>query len=152
MADPLCLVDSNVLIRWVQPGNIDFPTVTAAIDTLIAGGIELCYTSQNLGEFWNVSTRPALKNGFGLSPEEADQRAKSFEKRLRLLPDDTLVHEEWRRLLVAYRVSGVQVHDTHLVAAMYVYGVKHLLTYNTKDFARFADIEVLHPSDATKAR
>jgi predicted nucleic acid-binding protein len=147
MAEPLCLVDSNVLIRWVQPENIDFPTVTAAIDILLAQGIELCYTSQNLGEFWNVSTRPALGNGFGLSPEEADRKAKSFEKRLRLLPDDPLVHREWRTLLVDYRVSGVQVHDTRLVAAMNVYGVNQLLTYNTKDFRRFTQIEALHPAD-----
>lgn len=146
MAESLCLVDSNVLIRWVQPGNIDFFTVTAAIDILIAHGVELCYTSQNLGEFWNVSTRPPLKNGFGLSPEEADRRANSFEMRLRLLPDDALVHKEWRKLLLEYRVSGVQVHDTRLVAAMNVYGVNQLLTYNTKDFRRFTGIAVLHPA------
>jgi hypothetical protein len=39
---------------------------------------------------------------------------------MRLLPDDVLVHEEWRRLLIEYQVSGVQVHDAHLVAVMNV--------------------------------
>lgn len=40
-----------------------------------------------------------------------------FEEKLRLLPDSLAVHEEWRRLLVAHAVSGVQVHDARLAAA-----------------------------------
>jgi predicted nucleic acid-binding protein len=147
MADALCLVDSNVLIRWVQPGNIDFPSVRAAIDILIGYGTELCYTSQNLGEFWNACTRPLERNGFGIWPEETDRRAKLFETRLRLLPDGILVHEEWRRLLVEHRISGVQVHDTRLVAVMNVYGVRQILTYNTKDFLRFGNIRAFQPTE-----
>jgi predicted nucleic acid-binding protein len=37
------------------------------------------------------------------------------------------------------------VHDTRLVAAMHIYGVKRILTFNTKDFARFDTIEAIHP-------
>jgi predicted nucleic acid-binding protein len=48
---------------------------------------------------------------------------------------------------VDYRVSGVQVHDARLVAAMRVHGVRRILTFNTKDFARFDDIEAVHPAD-----
>jgi predicted nucleic acid-binding protein len=62
-----------------------------------------------------------------------------------VLPDSLAVHEEWRRLLVMHSVSGVQVHDARLVAAMRVHGVKHILTFNDKDFARYADIEAVHP-------
>jgi hypothetical protein len=98
-------------------------------------------------EFWNACARPAVRNGYGLSPEEADRRVGFFEKRLRLLPDSLLVHEEWRRLLVAHRVSGVQVHDTRLVAAMYVDGVKQILTFNIRDFERFTTVKALHPRD-----
>lgn len=145
MAEALCLVDSNILIRWVQPTDPDFPIVEAALASLISSGAILCYASQNLGEFWNASTRPVDRNGFGLSPEEAERRAHLFESRLRLLPDSLAVHEEWRRLLVNYGVSGVQVHDAHLVAAMLVHGVKTILTFNTTDFARFAGIEAVHP-------
>lgn len=28
---------------------------------------------------------------------------------------------------------------------MNIHGVKHILTFNTRDFARFNDIEALHP-------
>jgi predicted nucleic acid-binding protein len=46
---------------------------------------------------------------------------------------------------VDYRVSGVQVHDARLVAAMHIHGVKRILTFNTKDFARYDRIEAIHP-------
>jgi predicted nucleic acid-binding protein len=42
-------------------------------------------------------------------------------------------------------VSGVQVHDARLVAAMRVHGVKRILTFNERDFARYADVEAVHP-------
>ena len=59
MAEALYLVDSNILIRWVQPVDPDYPIVERALDTLVKSGAILCYTSQNLAEFWNASTRPA---------------------------------------------------------------------------------------------
>jgi predicted nucleic acid-binding protein len=140
------LVDSNILIRWVQPDDADYLAVEAALTALAASGAVLCYTSQNLAEFWNASTRPADRNGYGLSPDETDRRAQRFESRLRLLPDGIAVHEEWRRLLVVYGVRGVQVHDARIVAAMRVHGVKKILTFNAKDFARYAGIEAVIPS------
>jgi predicted nucleic acid-binding protein len=106
---------------------------------------DLCYTSQNLGEFWNALTRPADRNGYGLSPIEANRCARSIESRLRLLSDSLAVHQEWRRLLVDHNVSGVQVHDARLVASMRVHGVRRILTFNTKDFTRFDEIEAVHP-------
>jgi len=145
MAGDPWLIDSNVLIRWVQTGDPGFPAVDAAFDRLTLREADLCYTSQNLGEFWNAMTRPANRNGYGLSPVEANRCAVSLESRLRLLPDIPAVHTEWRRLLVDYRVSGVQVHDARLVAAMRVHGVRLILTFNAQDFTRFDGIEAIHP-------
>jgi predicted nucleic acid-binding protein len=65
---------------------------------------------------------------------------------MHLLPENLRVHEEWRRLLRKHRVSGVQVHDAHLVASMNVYGVTRIITYNSKDFKRLRDIEALDPA------
>ncbi|MFZ0035778.1 MAG: hypothetical protein WAK91_00030, partial [Candidatus Acidiferrales bacterium] len=76
-----------------------------------------------------------------------DKRAKLFEERLRLLPDNLAVHAEWRNLLVTHGVSGVQVHDARLAATMRVYGVKRILTFNHGDFARYMDIEAIDPRD-----
>jgi predicted nucleic acid-binding protein len=148
--ETLCLVDSNILIRWVQLSDPDYPAIEAALEELSRRSVVLCITSQNVAEFWSACTRPLDRNGYGLSPDEADRRAKLFEARLRLLPDSLLVHEEWRKLLVTYKVSGVQVHDARLVAAMHVHGVKQILTLNVKDFARFTSVEAILPKDALK--
>ena len=81
------LIDSNILLRWVKPDDRDYPLVVAAIDAILADGGVLCYTSQNVAEFWNTCTRPLDQNGFGLSPQQTDRRARAFEDRLQLLPD-----------------------------------------------------------------
>lgn len=135
------------MIRWVQPEGAEFGVVYRAIRCLEKTDDVPCYTSQNLGEFWNVLTRPLKYNGYGLSLEAADLRANEVEAEFRLLPDSLAVHHEWRRLLVDYRVSGVQVHDARLVAAMHSHSVKRILTFNTKDFVRFDEIEAVHPAD-----
>jgi predicted nucleic acid-binding protein len=145
MAETPFLVDSNVLLRWVKPDDRDYPTILTATDAILRREGVLCYTSQNLAEFWNACTRPVDRNGYGLSPQETDRRARLFEEKLRLLADSVLVHEEWRKLLVTHSVSGAQVHDARLVAAMRVHGVKRILTFDDKDFTRYTDIEAVHP-------
>lgn len=145
MAGTAYLIDSNVLLRWVKPDDRDYPMVVTAIDAILHNGAMLCYASQNVAEFWNTCTRPRDRNGYGLSPQEADRRCRFFEEKLRLLPDSLTVHREWRRLLVTHNVSGVQVHDARLVAVLRVHGVQRVLTFNDRDFARYPDIQAVHP-------
>jgi predicted nucleic acid-binding protein len=40
---------------------------------------------------------------------------------------------------------GVQVHDARLAAAMRVPGIQRILTFNERDFARYPDIQAVHP-------
>jgi predicted nucleic acid-binding protein len=140
------LLDTNILLRWLGPENPDHILLVAILERLLAEQKELCYTSQNLGEFWNTLTRPIERNGFGLSPALADRRAHSIETRLTLLPDLPSIHTVWRQLLVKCEISGVQVHDARLAASMYVHGVKHILTFNARDFSRFDGIKAIAPA------
>ena len=151
MTGELYLIDSNVLIRWVQPGDSNFSVCSASIKHLERNGDSPCYVSQNIGEFWNALTRPANRNGYGLSPDSADTLAAIVEHSFRLLPDDLAVHETWRKLLVTHRVSGTQVYDARIAAAMHVHGIKRILTFNTKDFTRFSEIEAVHPADLARS-
>jgi hypothetical protein len=68
MAETPYLIDTNILLRWVKPDRNDYPTIVSAMEFILQGGGVLCYTSQNLGEFWNACTRPVDRNGYGLSP------------------------------------------------------------------------------------
>ena len=82
----------------------------------------------------------------GLSVTEADIVVEVIESGMSLLPDNEAVYREWRRIIVQYGVSGVQVHDARLAAAMYVHRVDHILTLNTIDFSRFKGLIALHPN------
>ena len=138
------LVDTNVLLRWVRP-QADFSGMArGAIDTLQARGEELLIVPQVVVEFWCVATRPVSANGFGLAPQEVDESLRFVETLFELLPDVPGIHDEWRRLVRAYGVSGVQVHDARLVAAMRVHGISHILTLNDADFERYAGIISIH--------
>jgi predicted nucleic acid-binding protein len=145
MAGLLYLVDTNILLRLIKSNDPEFPLVRRAVQTLKARGERLCYVPQNIVEFWNVCTRPSGRNGYGLAPTEADERARRVERAFTLLPDNELIHAEWRRLVLAQSVSGAQVHDARLVASMHVHGIAHLLTLNIRDFTRYSGITVVHP-------
>ena len=46
-------------------------------------------------------------------------------------------------------MGGKQVHDANIVATMLAYGERRLLTFNIRDFRRFAaHIEVVDPAAA----
>ena len=141
----LYLADTNILLRLIKSNDPEFLLVRRAVHALKAGGERLCYVPQNIVEFWNVCTRPPDRNGYGLLPREADERAQRVERAFTLLPEKELIHPEWRRLVLGHAVSGAQVHDARLVAAMHVHGVTHLLTLNVRDFARYPGITVVHP-------
>ena len=66
------LVDTNVLLRFLHQTDPHYPVAVNAVDTLKASGNLLYTTFQNLIEFWNVSTRPTTRNGFGLSIQQTN--------------------------------------------------------------------------------
>lgn len=132
------LTDTNVLLGVAHRVDARYPIVQAAVHKLWADGHELQTTSQNFSEFWNVSTRPANRNGFGRTPSETNVLLQDLERLFPLLQDSPDVYPKWRQLIVKYNVSGVQVHDARLVAAMIIHDVTHILTFNAKDFVRYA--------------
>ena len=144
---PRYLVDTNILLRLSKEDDPNYSLVKPATDVLIRNGIQLSYTPQNISEFWNVCTRPASHNGFGLSVQETDTRVHAIERIMTLLPDNEQVYWVWRDLVVSNGVRGVQVHDARLAAAMQVHAVSHILTLNQPDFTRYTKIKVIHPGD-----
>ena len=105
------LTDTNFLLRFSYRTDPRHQIVRLAVRKLRADGHQLRAVSQNFAEFWNASTRPINRNGFGLTPLEADQHLRRVEQLFPLLPDSPAVYSEWRQLVVNYDVSGVQVHD-----------------------------------------
>jgi predicted nucleic acid-binding protein len=140
-------VDTNVLLRLSERNHPQFNLISTAMRRLVMQGAEFCFAPQNLGEFWNASTRPPQQNGFGRSVEETRQLLDSIQRGMTLLAETERVCTVWQRLLVTCEVRGVQVHDAHLAAVLEVHGVTRLLTFNGADFKRFPGLTAIHPRD-----
>ncbi len=115
----LVLVDSGLLLRFLEPSAPQHAAIRGAVRTLRSGGGTLVTAAQYLAEFWNVCTRPtSARGGFGLPIAEPDRRPRIIERLFCVLPDNQAAYQTWRRLLVAHAVKGVQVHDARLGALM----------------------------------
>jgi predicted nucleic acid-binding protein len=131
------LVDTNILLRILHRTDPRHRMARSVARTLRMNGHALQAAPQNFTEFWNACTRPISHNGFGLTPTATERLLRIAERLFPLLQDAPAIYPEWRRLVVDYGVSGVQVYDARLAAAMIVHHVTHILTFNTADFARY---------------
>jgi predicted nucleic acid-binding protein len=141
------LVDTGVLLRLVIRTDPAHQETRKAVRSLKVQGDRLVALTQNAAEFWNVCTRPISARGYGLSIQEAQKKLRTLERLVEFRADSLAGFREWKRLVVAHQVSGVEVHDTRLVAAMNVQGITHIVTYNKGDFKRFQNIAALLPSE-----
>ena len=141
------LVDSNVLIFSIQQDHPWHQESIHAMETILEADEPVCVLFQNIAEFWNVCTRPADKNGLGLSPQETELRLKRLDTIITVLHDTPKVYARWRKLIVEHAVKGIQAHDARIAAAMHVHGIIRILTYNPRDFNRYDGITPVHPRD-----
>ena len=139
------LADSNILSRLAQPQNPHHAIARRAIITLRQQGTEICLVPQNLIEFWAVATRPITSNGLGLTIDETEYEVRKFKRLFTVYDDIPNIFAEWENLVLKHNVSGKNVHDTRLVAAMLTHNITHLLTFNVKDFKRFTEIITVDP-------
>lgn len=96
---------------------------------------------------------PREQERFGLTGETAAQEIGKFEHMMRLAADSAAVYGKWREIVRDYQVTGVQVHDARLVAAMLVHGIPNILALNAADFARYARIITpVHPGSLERPK
>ncbi len=139
----MILVDTNVLLRLVQPSHSLHSAALAALSQWRRANQPLCLVPQVIYEFWAVATRPADVNGLGMTAAEAEADVAKLRQRFRLYRDERSVFERWHELVTHHQVLGKNSHDARLVAAMQRHGLTRILTFNGDDFKRFTDIEVL---------
>ena len=141
------LVDTNILLRISRPDDPDYGQIGVTLEELEKQNAQLCFSLQNIAEFWNVCTRPSERNGYGLSTAETNRRVEFVERTMTFLPDNDRVYSARRTLVTLHNVRGVQVHDARLAAIALVYGVTRILTLNPADFVRYPHLQAIHPSE-----
>ena len=145
-----CLADSNIWLRLSEPTHSMYPTAVRGVATLLSRQNEIYLVPQVITEYWRVVTGASTARGsFGWTPERTHREVQQLEADFPLLPDTPAVYQHWRHIVYTIGVSGAQVYDARLVAAMLAHGLTHILTFNTDDFRRYEHLGILllHPQD-----
>ena len=140
-----CLIDTGILLRAFDVSSAQYRVVRQALRTSAAQQQNLAVAVQNLAEFWNVSTRPVDKNGYGLSVERTSGRVILIERFCDVVTENDDSYRIWKELLTTYSITGTAVHDARLVAVMKSRRISDVLTLNERDFRRYDGITVLTP-------
>jgi predicted nucleic acid-binding protein len=139
-------VDTNVLLRLLQPEHPQYAVASSALAGLRRRETDLCIARQNLVEFWAVATRPVAENGLGMTPLMTAGQVRVLTDLFRVLEGKPGIADAWEKLVSSHLVSGKQAHDAHLAAVMMIHGVRTILTFNVSDFRRYESIEPVDPS------
>ena len=131
------LVDTSVLIRFVDENDPLHPILQTCVSKLLAGGHDIGMTPQGQRKFWSVATRPAQMNGLGLTPAVAEDLLCILRSVFDFWDDLPGIATEWRRVVLSLDVKGVQVHDANHAAAAIVHRATYVLTFDKRDFDRF---------------
>ena len=141
----MILLDTNVLARSIEHGHLHQQAAVESMVQLASKGRALVVVPQCLTEFYSIGTRPT--NGLGLSSEQALQEIQALRTRLEFRADTPEVFERWIDLAARHKPRNREVYDMRLVASMIAHGVQEILTFNDRDFGKFAEIRVVNPFD-----
>src|SRR5260370_12354882 len=100
MALASCLVDTNILLRATRRADPQHQVASTSLARLANQGTLLYYTPQNIAELWNTMTRPAARNGLGLTASEADREVRAIENGMILFPANAALSPNWPRLFL----------------------------------------------------
>jgi predicted nucleic acid-binding protein len=139
------LLDTNILLRRMEPTSPHHPVGIGALAKLTTQGATFHLVSQTFYELWVTLTRPVAVNGLGKTPAQTTALLSGLVTAFTVFDDTPDVRLEWQQLVTAHAVSGKNAHDARLVAAMPTHGLTHLLTFNDADFRRFTAVAVLTP-------
>ena len=137
-------VDTNILVYATNSAS---PWYRLANDRLQEGrllGVDLVISTQIVREYLAVASRSSLTTGEP-SLSEIFDNVHLFRTQFRVLLNTERVLDHLLALIRSVPLAGRQVHDANIVATMQVYGVNHVLTHNTADFARFAHLITVVP-------
>ena len=141
--------DTNIWLRSSDPDHEMFLAATGAVERILQAD-EIYLLPQIVMEFWRVATATgSQRGGFGWDGVKADLKVQQLEFDFLLKYDNAEVYAKWRTLVRTGGVSGAQVYDARIVAAMLAHNITHILTFNEDDFRRYASwgITAVNPND-----
>jgi predicted nucleic acid-binding protein len=131
------MLDTNILLTATDEGRAEHRQAMRIFNDWAGRSTTLYASGQIMREYLAVATRPADKNGLGLTQAAAVANVRVLRARTSLLAEDSRVADRLLELMDEIPCGGKQVHDANVVATMLVHGIDPLITINLADFSRF---------------
>lgn len=142
---PTYLLDTNILVRLVDPAAKTHALAVQAVSQLLGRGEPCVLAPQVLVEFWSVATRPVAANGLGWDVPRTRAEVNQLLSQFPLLQESPGVFALWLNLATSQAACGKRVHDLRIVALMQSHEISHLLTFNVTDFPPVTGVRAVHP-------
>lgn len=140
------LLDTNILLRVDDAISEQSRLARQAFETLISQDHACFITSQVIGEYYSVATRPISSNGFGWGSEKGQRERDLWLSKCTLLEEIAEIFPLWMRLIDRYKVTGRRIFDLRLLAVMRAHQITHLLTFDVEDFPTVSGLTIVHPN------
>jgi len=138
------LVDANVLVYAANRSAPRHSAASRVVQSAFDGSATLYATSQILCEFYSIVTNQRRVEK-PLSAREALGLVAATSKVLHILPMPRQGVEILLELLRRCPVTGGDIFDLQIVAAMMANGIQRIYTFNAADFQQFSELEVIVP-------
>lgn len=138
------LVDANILVYAMDADAPQHAASRALLEAAHRSSTTLYVTSQILCEFYSIVTN-SRRVSKPRPPEDALNAIFALLAFLEVLPIPASAVETWLDLLRRHPVTGGEVFDLQIIAAMQANGISRIYTFNTKDFVAFSELAVLAP-------
>lgn len=133
------LLDTNVLIRIVKKRHPEYSITMKAIAKLLSQGEELFYSPEGLVEMCVV-----LRRAFGQKRSGTLKAIRLIESVFYLI-DNSDYLTAWIKLYRKCSLGVNLLYDLKFVAIAVENGMDAILTFDTKHYQRFKEINILNP-------
>lgn len=143
---PSELIDANVLVYSVFAASPQYAASLSLLDKAADANASFYVFPHILAEFFAVITNPKR-----VAPPKTPQEALAAVERLLVLPRLSVLPlpaaavTGWVQLIRSRPVKAGKVFDRQTAAAMILYGINTIYTYNLADFQGIAGITAKEP-------
>jgi predicted nucleic acid-binding protein len=141
-------IDTNILVyaslEDFEP--IKYTNSVEILRRLVENRHPVFISTQIIREFLSVSTnKKFLKSP--LSIKDANRKVKELIENFEVLNIDIETIDRLMKIAEKHQISGKNIHDAAISAAMLENEIKHILTYNKKDFEIYKEITIHSPEE-----
>jgi uncharacterized protein len=138
------IVDTNILVYALDTAAPQHVAARTLLEAARTEATTLYVTSQILCEFYSVMTNPR-RVARPRTATEAMTVLSDMLTFLHVLPVPASTVDRLLDLLRRRPVTGSDVFDLHIIAAMQANGIGRIYTFNAGDFEVFSELSIVTP-------